>query len=62
MGSDPATSVTDSYGRSHDVRNLVLAGGCLFPCSGGTSPTFTIHAQSLRAAAHIAGHWSEYAA
>jgi choline dehydrogenase-like flavoprotein len=27
MGSDPATSVVDEYGRSHDVPNLVIVDG-----------------------------------
>ena len=61
MGADPRQSVTDSHGRTHDVANLVLAGGGLFPCSGGASPTFTIHALSLRSATHMVKHWSDYA-
>ncbi|HEY0746016.1 MAG TPA: GMC family oxidoreductase [Steroidobacteraceae bacterium] len=60
MGTDPARSVCDSYGRSHDVRNLILAGAGLFPQSGGTSPTFTLHALALRSADHIARHWGAY--
>lgn len=61
MGRDPARSVCDSYGRTHDVRNLIIAGAGLFPQSGGTSPTFTLHALALRSAEHIAHHWQEYA-
>ncbi|MCC7412496.1 MAG: GMC family oxidoreductase [Gammaproteobacteria bacterium] len=60
MGEDPRTSVTDSYGRCHDVRNLVIAGAGLFPQTGGTSPTFTIHAVSLRGVEHLLAHWSDY--
>ncbi|MCC7411433.1 MAG: GMC family oxidoreductase [Gammaproteobacteria bacterium] len=61
MGSDPAQSVTNSYGRCHEVPNLILAGAGLFPSSGGTSPTFTIHAVSVRAVEHLLDHWSDYA-
>lgn len=48
MGDDPATSVTDSFGRCHELPNLVLAGSGLFPVSGGISPTFTLLAVALR--------------
>lgn len=61
MGSDPEHSVTDSYGRTHDVENLVLGGAGLFPCSGGVSPTYTIHAVARRSVAHMIEHWSDYA-
>lgn len=61
MGQDPKESVTDSYGRTHDVQNLVLGGAGLFPCSGGVSPTYTIHAVARRSAAHMLDHWGDYA-
>jgi len=50
MGDDPATSVTDSYGRTHDHPNLFLAGGGLFPTVGTANPTLTIVALALRTA------------
>lgn len=50
MGDDPATSVTDSYGRAHDHSNLFLAGGGLFPTVGTANPTLTIVALALRTA------------
>ncbi|HVL25957.1 MAG TPA: GMC family oxidoreductase [Thermomicrobiales bacterium] len=50
MGDDPATSVTDSYGRTHDHPNLFLAGGGLFPTVGTANPTLTIVALALRSA------------
>jgi len=62
MGADPARSVCDSYGRLHDVRNLVVAGAGLLPQTGGTSPTFTLHAVALRSADHIARHWRDHTA
>ncbi len=48
MGDDPATSVTDSFGRVHGIDNLVLAGSGLFPTSGGISPTYTLLAVAMR--------------
>ena len=53
MGADPKRSVTDSFGRTHDVPNLVLAGSGLFPTTGGVSPTYTIHAVALRSVEHL---------
>lgn len=53
MGSDPATSVVDSYGRAHDVPNLFIADGSIFVTCGAANPTCTIHALALRVAEHI---------
>lgn len=53
MGRDSATSVTDSYGRCHDLDNLFIAGPGLFPSSGAVNPTFTLHALALRTAEHM---------
>jgi len=53
MGKEAATSVTDSYGRCHDVPNMVIAGASLFPSAGAVNPTYTIHALSLRTAEHL---------
>jgi choline dehydrogenase-like flavoprotein len=48
MGSDPATSVVDEWGRAHDVPNLYILDGSVWPTSSGTNPTPTIAAFSLR--------------
>ena len=61
MGKDPKTSVANSFGRTHDLRNLVLAGAGLFPAGSGFSPTFTIYAVALRSAQDIIVNWREYA-
>lgn len=58
MGHDPKTSVTNSYGRTHDIPNLFVAGPSLFPTSAAVNPNFTIHAVTLRTAQYIAGNWS----
>jgi len=53
MGDDPATSVVDRFGRSHDVPNLFIVDGSVFVTSGAVSPTSTIAALALRAADHM---------
>ncbi len=58
MGKDAKRSVTDSYGKCHEIDNLFIAGSGLFPTSGGVNPTFTVHALSLRAADFIKENWS----
>jgi choline dehydrogenase-like flavoprotein len=55
MGDDPRTSVTDAFGRLHDVPNVVVADGSVFVTSGGANPTLTIMALALRAAREISG-------
>ncbi|MGI9284529.1 MAG: GMC oxidoreductase, partial [Pseudomonadales bacterium] len=53
MGDKPESSVTDSYGRCHELDNLYIAGPGVFPSSGAVNPTFTIHALALRTAEHM---------
>jgi choline dehydrogenase-like flavoprotein len=55
MGSDPATSVVDAFGRMHDVENVFVGDGSVFTSAGGFNPSLTIMALSLRMARHIAG-------
>jgi len=50
MGNDPHISVTDAFGRSHDIRNLYVAGSSLFPTVGTANPTLTLAALALRTA------------
>ena len=47
MGNDPATSVVNGWGRSHDVKNLFIVDGSVFVTSGGVNPTSTIQALAL---------------
>ena len=49
MGADPATSVVDSYCRSHDHENLFLCGTGAMVTVGTTNPTNTGVALALRA-------------
>lgn len=53
MGDKSERSVTDSYGRCHELDNLYIAGPGVFPSSGAVNPTFTIHALALRTAEHL---------
>jgi choline dehydrogenase-like flavoprotein len=48
MGEDPADSVVDQYGRVHDVPNLYVYDGSVFPTSSASNPTATICAVALR--------------
>lgn len=48
MGTKAENSVTDSYGRTHELDNLFIVGPGVFPTSGAVNPTFTIHALALR--------------
>ncbi len=48
MGTDPATSVVDQYGHSHEVENLWIADSSIFPSSAAVNPALTIAALALR--------------
>jgi choline dehydrogenase-like flavoprotein len=48
MGSDPATSVTDPYGRVWDHPNLRVIDGSLHVTNGGVNPVLTIFANAFR--------------
>jgi choline dehydrogenase-like flavoprotein len=50
MGNDPATSITDGFGLSHQHRNLMLLGSGSFPTSPTANPTLTLSAMALRSA------------
>lgn len=56
MGTDPANSVTDSFGRCHTLENLYAVGPGVFPSSGAVNPTFTIHALALRSVEQLLRH------
>lgn len=55
MGDDPASSVVDSHGRSHDHENLFVVGAPTFVTASCTNGTLTMAALGIRAAAEI-GH------
>ncbi|MEX2611554.1 MAG: GMC family oxidoreductase, partial [Gemmatimonadota bacterium] len=53
MGSDPATSVTNGWGQTHDVENLFVADGGPFVSQPDKNPTWTILALSWRLSDYI---------
>ena len=53
FGTDPRSSVLDSYCRTHDVENLFVVDASFFPSSAAVNPGLTIAAQALRVADHI---------
>ncbi len=53
MGDDPEASVVDRWCRSHEVPNLWVVDGSVFPTSGGYNPTLTILANAYRVADHF---------
>jgi glucose dehydrogenase len=53
MGKDPAHSVVDPRCRTHDHKNMFIAGAAVFPTAGSPNPTLTLAALALRAAKDI---------
>jgi choline dehydrogenase-like flavoprotein len=61
MGTNAGNSVTNSYGQTHDIANLYVAGPGIFATAGASNPTYTIFALSLRGAEHLAANWATVA-
>jgi glucose dehydrogenase len=53
MGNDPASSVTDSWGRTHEHENLFVVGAPTCVSGGCANGTLTFCALALRSAAEI---------
>ena len=53
MGADPRTSVTDKFGRTHDIDNLFVCDGSLFPTQGSANPGLTIQSLAARTADYL---------
>ena len=58
MGTAPSNSVTNSYGQTHELPNLYVAGPSIFATAGASNPTYTIFALSQRGAENLAANWS----
>jgi len=54
MGADPKTSVTNSFGQTHDVKNLFVLDGSIFVTAGCQNPTWTILALARRGSEYLA--------
>ncbi|MGE0282825.1 MAG: GMC family oxidoreductase [Rhizobiaceae bacterium] len=59
MGDNPRDSVVDRYGRTHDVANLFIIDGSVWPTSAGVNPTATITAFASWSAAHVIANRAE---
>ena len=53
MGKDPATSVVDAFGRTHDIANLFVCDGSMLPTQGSANPGLTIQALAARTADYL---------
>lgn len=56
MGSNPATSVVDKFGRTHDISNLFICDGSILPTQGSANPGLTIQALAARTADYLIKH------
>jgi choline dehydrogenase-like flavoprotein len=61
MGTGAANSVVNSYGQTHEIPNLWVAGPGVFPTEGASNPTYTILALSLRGSEQLAATWGSVA-
>jgi choline dehydrogenase-like flavoprotein len=53
MGSDPATSVVNLQGRSHEVHNLWIVDASVLPSCPSVGIGLTVIANALRVTAHV---------
>jgi choline dehydrogenase-like flavoprotein len=53
MGDDPKTSVLNRWQQAHEVKNLFVMDGAVFPSSACQNPTLTMMALASRACAHL---------
>ena len=53
FGRDPKASVLDPDCKAHDVDNLYVVDGSIFPSSGAVNPALTIIANALRVGEHL---------
>jgi choline dehydrogenase-like flavoprotein len=53
MGDDPKESVCNSFGQTHQVKNLFIADGGFFTQATEKSPTITILALARRGADYL---------
>jgi choline dehydrogenase-like flavoprotein len=54
MGEDPQHAVTDSLGRHHQLTNLSIHDGSLFPTSIGANPQLSIYGLTAKLATNLA--------
>jgi choline dehydrogenase-like flavoprotein len=54
MGREPGSSVVDESGRHHQLANVSVHDGSVFPTSIAANPQLTIYALSARASVGLA--------
>ncbi len=54
MGSDPKRSAVSSFGQAHEVKNLYVMDGAIFPTATEKNPTLTILAVAWRGSDQLA--------
>ena len=54
MGNDPKRSAVNSFGQAHEVRNLYVLDGAIFPTATEKNPTLTILALAWRGSDQLA--------
>lgn len=59
MGADPATSVVDEFGRTHDIDNLFICDGSIMPTQGSANPGLTIMALAARIGDYLIAQGSD---
>lgn len=57
MGTDPARSATDRWGRVHGARRVIVCDASLHPTNGSVNPALTVVANALRVSEHLAQNW-----
>jgi choline dehydrogenase-like flavoprotein len=62
MGDDPASSVVDSFGQTHEIPNLYIAGPGIFATAGAVNPTNTVFAVTMRSAEKLLERWESIVA
>jgi choline dehydrogenase-like flavoprotein len=60
MGIDPAKSVVNPHGETHDVKGLFVADASLFPSHVMVSPEETVYALASYIAEHITQNKAQY--
>jgi choline dehydrogenase-like flavoprotein len=60
FGDSPTSSVINADNRAHDISNLFIVDASFFPSSGGSNPSLTIAANSIRVAEFVNSEWDSF--
>jgi choline dehydrogenase-like flavoprotein len=59
LGEDPRQAVCDSLGRHHQLENLSIHDGSLFPTSIGANPQLSVYALAARLSEALVGRLAQ---